>query len=119
MNLHSRMLVVLGAVIAVKVVDAGLHIAINEVETLRVMSNVVLVIGGCLGVFLTRSRRTAIWGGAIGYLVLNLLFVALFGLENPVTGVNRTPLFAFMALSLWLIYRLGRLREKAGSTSPI
>lgn len=114
MDLRRKTLLMLGAVIAVQVVDAGLHIAINEVETLRIMSNAVLVVGVSLGVFLTQSRHMAIWGGAIGYVVLNLVFVALFGLENPVTGVNRTPLFAFMALSLWLTYRVGRLQALSG-----
>ncbi|MBV0913814.1 hypothetical protein [Anianabacter salinae] len=119
METQGKTLAMAGAVIALQVVDAGLHIAINEVETLRILSNAVLVIGVSLGVFLTRSSRTALWAGAIGYVVLNLVFVALFGLENPVTGVNRAPLFAFMALSLWLSYRLGRLHAKAGAAAPV
>lgn len=119
MELQRKIRVMLGAVIAVQVVDTGLHIAINEVEMLRVMSNAVLVIGVSLGVFLGQSWKTAIWGGAVGYIVLNLVFVALFGLENPVSGVNRAPLVAFMALSLWLSYRVGRLRAKAGVASPV
>ncbi|AVF03434.1 MAG: hypothetical protein Devi2KO_24140 [Devosia indica] len=113
MELQKKTLVMLGAVIAVQAVDAGLHIAINEVEMLRIMSNAVLVIGVCLGVFLGQTWRMALWAGAVGYIVLNLVFVAVFGLENPVTGVNRAPLFAFMALSLWLTYRVGRLRAQS------
>lgn len=118
MDLQRKTLLMLGAVITVQVVDAGLHIAMNEVEMLRIMSNAVLVIAVSLGVFLVRSSHAAIGAGAIGYVVLNLVFVALFGLENPVTGVNRAPLFAFMALSLWLTYRVGRIRAQAGSASP-
>jgi len=118
MNLQRKIPVPLGALIAVQVVDAGLHIAINEVEMLRIMSNAVLVIAVSLGVFLARSWRAVFWGGATAYVVLNLGFVALFGLENPVTGTNRMPLFAFMALSLWLTYRVGRLQAKADALSP-
>ena len=118
MEMQNRTLVMLGAVIAVQILDAGLHIAINEVELLRIMSNAVLVIGVSLGVFVTRSSRAAIWTGAIGYLGLNLIFVALFGLENPVTGANRAPLFAFMAVSLWLTYRVGRLQAMSAPVSP-
>jgi hypothetical protein len=119
MDLQSKTLVMLAAVIAVQVVDAGLHIATNEVEMLRIMSNALLVVAVSLGVFLTQSWRSAIWGGATGYLVLNLVFVALFGLENPVTAAIRMPLFGFVALSLWLTYRVGRLHAKAGSASPV
>lgn len=115
MTWQNKLLATLGAVIAVQVVDVGLHVAISEVEMLRVVSNAVLVVGVSLGAFSLQSWRTAIWGGAIGYCVLNLVFVALFGLENPVSGVNRTPLFAFMALSLWLTYRVGRLKAKTGT----
>lgn len=118
MDLQNKTLAMLGAVIALQVVDAGLHIAINEVEMLRILSNAVLVIGVSLGVFLPRPSRAALWAGAVGYLALNLVFVALFGLENPVTGVNRAPLFAFMALSLWLTYRVGCLQARAGSAQP-
>lgn len=119
MDLQRKTLLMLGLVSGLQVVDAGLHIAINEVEMLRIMSNAVLLIGVSLGVFLTRSGHAAIWGGAIGYVALNLIFVALFGLENPVTGVNRAPLFAFMALSLWLTYRVGRLQAQPGSSSLV
>lgn len=118
MDLQRRSVIMLGAVIAVQVVDAGLHIAINEVETLRILSNAVLAAAVCLGVLVTKSPRAVILGGAIGYLTLNLVFVALYGLENPVTGVNRTPLFAFMALSLWLTYRAERLQTMARSATP-
>ena len=118
MKLQNREVFILGAVMAVQILDVGLHIAINEVEILRVMSNALLLIATSLGVFLTRSSRAVLWGGAIGYVVLNLVFVALFGLENPATGVNRAPLFVFMAVSLWLTYRIGRLKAQAGLASP-
>lgn len=117
MDIQNKALAMLGAVIMLQVVDAGLHIAINEVEMLRILSNAVLVIGASLGVFLARTSTAVIWAGAVGYLILNLVFVTLFGLENPVTGVNRTPLFAFMALSLWLTFRMERLHARAGEAS--
>lgn len=118
MDFQRKALILLGAVIAVQIVDSGLHIAINEVELLRIVSNAVLVAGVSMGVFFVQTWRSAVWGGAIAYLVLNLGFVALFGPENPATGVNRAPLFAFMALSLWLTYRLGRLQGHAEPAQP-
>lgn len=118
MALQRQSWLMAGAVIAVQVVDAGLHIAIKEVETLRILSNVVLAAAVALGVVAATSWRAAILGGAGAYVVLNLVFVAVYGLENPVSGVNRTPLFAFMALSLWLAYRVERLQSKARSATP-
>lgn len=118
MDLNTKTMVTLGAVIAVQAVDAGLHIAISEVEMLRIMSNAVLVVAVSSGVLLFPRRRVAVLAGASCYVALNLAFVALFGLENPVTGVNRAPLFAFIAVSLWLTYRIARLQAQAGSDFP-
>lgn len=119
MNTQGWTAIMLGSVIAVQVLDAGLHIAIREVDLLRIMANAVLVTAVSLGVFITQFSRPAIWAGAIAYTGLNLAFVALYGLENPASGVNRAPLFAFMALSLWLTYRVRRLQAKAGSVLRI
>mgnify|MGYP006280882727 CR=1 FL=1 len=113
MNFRKDPLIMLGAGVAVQIADAGLHISIDEAEALRILSNAVLVIAAATSLLLPRFRKTALWAGAIGYTGLNIGFVALFGLEDPVTGVHRAPLFAFMALSLWLTYRAGRLNAKA------
>jgi len=69
MDLDKKTMITLGAINAVQVVDAGLHIAINEVEILRVMSNAVLVVAVSSGVLLSRSWRGALWAGATGYVV--------------------------------------------------
>ncbi|MFG5384707.1 hypothetical protein [Yoonia sp. R2-816] len=115
MALRRKQLALLGIVVATQVVDAGLHVAINQVEPLRILSNAVLTIAVVSSVFAPQNGRMAILGGAIGYVALNLVFVALYGLENPVSGVIRAPLFVFMVLSLWFTYRLERLRVMIAS----
>lgn len=113
MDIQKRTLWMLGAVIAVQLVDIGIHIAADEVEPMRVLSNAVLIIGVSLGVFASQNGRMVILGSALIYVVLTLVFVALFGLVNPVSGVSRVPLFAFVALSLWLTYRVAQVGLKA------
>ncbi|MEO1564199.1 MAG: hypothetical protein AAFR98_12245 [Pseudomonadota bacterium] len=113
MDIQKRTLWMLGAVIAVQVFDIGLHVAVNEVEPLRVLSNLVLIAGASFGALAQQNWRPVIWTAALAYVILNLAFVAIYGLVNPETGINRAPLFVFMAVSLWLTYRVEQLRLKA------
>lgn len=100
-------------IILIQLFDAIIHIATDQLEPIRVISNVVVIawvvaiLAGWLG-----ERLRQISFGAIGaYLALNLIFLAQYGLTNPEQdGALRTMLFLLVGLtvvlSMLLIFRL-------------
>ena len=98
------------AIALVQIFDVTIHAATDQLEPIRVASNVIilawlgLVAGGRGGI---RSISSGMVGG---YLLLNLLFLAQEGITNPAQGgALRVMLLVLIALteglSAWLIYR--------------
>lgn len=95
--------VALGLVIAVQVIDVAVHVAVDQLEPVRVLSNTLLTGAATLAhVFPTRRAAWLAAGSAV-YLALNLWFLADEGLVNPVTDRLRLPLFGFVGISLGLV----------------
>ncbi|NDJ53770.1 MAG: hypothetical protein GYB68_11880 [Chloroflexi bacterium] len=100
---------VLVGVVIVQVFDVAIHIAVDQFEPIRVVSN--LTVAAWVGVVLFgwlagQERRLGI--AALGlYVLLNVGFVATQGVINEVTGEFRTLLFILVAvtgaLAAWVI----------------
>jgi len=102
----------IGTLIAViQIVDIVIHAATNQLEILRVSSNVIILLwlaGAASGKFNTMSLMAAITPIGL-YLTLNIIFLASEGLTNAEQGGGfRTTLFLLVllttTLSSWLAY---------------
>ncbi len=75
---------VLAVVVAlVNLGDLALHIAIDQVEPLRVAGNIVVIVAA-LGMLAVRALRRPVVPGvaAVVNLVLNLAFIVMFGIGS-------------------------------------
>ena len=93
------------AIALVQLFDIVIHIATNQVEPIRILSNIIILLwvaGGMMGWLKVRFRPTAV--GAVGaYLLLNLIFLALEGVTNEAQGGGlRVMLFVLIALTVAL-----------------
>jgi hypothetical protein len=112
----TRMLWILGIAIAlVQVVDIVIHMATDQVEIMRIIANLVIllwVVGVAWGRFKTGFLPISV--GAVGvYLLLNLTFLALEGVKNPAQGdAPRIMLFLLVLLTVglsgWLVVVNGK-----------
>ena len=99
--------------------DVMLHAATDQLEFLRVTSNLVIL---SWLVFLCFNKRmikpSASFGSISLYLFLNLLFLAQAGLTNPAQGdAPRTMLFILVILTILLSTLLTLTYQKSGHIS--
>ncbi len=95
----------------IQIVDIVLHAAANQLEILRVSSNVIILLwlaGAASGKFNSKSLVAAITPIGL-YLTLNIIFLAREGLTNAEQGGGfRTTLFLLVllttTLSSWFAY---------------
>ncbi len=88
-------------IILVQLFDIAIHAATDQLEPLRVTSNLIILawifvlLSGKLG-----KKTKSVTLGSIGaYLGLNLIFLALEGFSNPNTGELRSTLFLLVILT--------------------
>ncbi len=112
-NNHVSTTLWLGLAIAlVQLFDIAIHVATNQVEPLRILSNIIILLwvaAGVLGWLKARFRPTAV-AAVSAYLLLNLIFLALEGVTNEAQGGDlRVMLFVLISLTVGLsavwIYR--------------
>lgn len=116
---NTALLVLLGNTL-VQIFDIMIHAFADELEPLRVASNLVILLWIFLS-FRSTPQSTPYWGGylAVGlYLVLNVIFIALNGVTNlNQGGAFRTVLFILVgltcALSLWTIRSGGQPSDQS------
>ena len=101
------------ALTAVQLIDVAVHIAVGQVEPLRILGNAFLLTGGVFAALMPRLWTFTLAIGVVDYLILNALFLWMNGLTNPETDTARIPLFAFVALSMWFAFALWRARRSA------
>ena len=94
----------LGAgIILIQLFDLLIHAATNQLEILRVSSNVILLLWlavTALGRYNTKFLSLAV-GSIGGYLALNFIFLALEGVTNVEQGGElRGMLFLLMSLTV-------------------
>ncbi|MBK8989838.1 MAG: hypothetical protein IPM39_27885 [Chloroflexi bacterium] len=116
----SLILSILGITIAlIQIFDIVIHATTNQLEPLRVIANVVILLwlaGVASGRLKARFQPTAVVASC-AYLVLNLIFLAREGIRNPEQGGElRILLFILMfltvTLSFILTYSYEHLRYK-------
>ena len=108
----NRQRLVIVGLLLVQAIDIAVHAATNQIEPLRITSN--LVIGLWVALIAIKTFRTwfgfAAWGAITGYLALNCLFLVREGLTNPNQGDNlRFPLFLFLGVTVSLSLALAKL----------
>ena len=109
------------SLIVIQLIDIAIHVAIDQVEPIRVLSNLIII--GWVATFWfarswVESRKWAISLSAISlYLLLNLIFLAQNGLTNPHNGdAPRTALFIFVILTCALsLYSAGSSSSRSNS----
>ena len=94
----------IGTLLAViQIVDIVIHAAINQLEILRVSSNVIILLwlaGAAAGKFNTRSLAVILTPIGL-YLTFNIIFLASEGLTNSEQGGGlRTTLFVLVLLTM-------------------
>ena len=98
---------VLGGVIAiVQVFDIFIHVATNQVEPIRITSNIIILLWlttvFILSTFNVNFLKMAI-GSIVSYLVLNIIFLMLEGVTNAEQGGElRVTLFVLVLLTVTL-----------------
>ncbi len=96
------------AITIVQLFDIAIHAATNQLEPLRVVSNLIIL--AWIFVLLSGKLRKKIKSVSLGsistYLGLNLIFLALEGLTNPNTGAPRNMLFLLVILTTAISVRL-------------
>ena len=98
---------VLGGVIAiVQVFDIFIHVATNQVEPIRITSNIIILLWlttvFILSTFKANFLKMAI-GSIVAYLVLNIIFLTLEGVTNAEQGGElRVTLFVLVLLTVTL-----------------
>jgi hypothetical protein len=103
------------AIVIVQLIDIVLHAATHQLELLRVSSNLVILLWAAITVsgWLRPNLRLAALVSIAAYLVLNLIFLALYGITNPAQGgalrVSLVVLiFATLALAGWFANLSGK-----------
>ncbi len=85
----------------VQIFDIVIHAATDQLEPLRVTSNLI-IIAWLATIAFRRSKGKNVTAALIsigGYLGLNIIFLALEGLTNPNTGELRITLFILVFLT--------------------
>jgi len=87
---------------AIQIFDILIHAATNQLEPLRVTSNLIILAwlaGWAFGKIENKLRPTSI-GAIVLYLLLNVIFLAREGFSNPEQGGEpRVMLFALVFLT--------------------
>ena len=116
-NLSTTSKLLMVGIVLVQIFDAIIHIATDQLEPIRITSNIVILLWSAAVWFgwLKGQFRTASLAALGIYLLLNGIFLAQNGLTNQEQGdAPRTMLFllvmATTVLSGWVIVQIRRGR---------
>ena len=109
----TQIYVLIAMLALVQVVDIVVHVASDMIEPIRILASLLIFLW--LGIVVSgrlnhiASRVATLFVG--GYIVLNMIFVAMEGFTNPDNGGQfRTVLFILVgvtvALSAWLTHKI-------------
>ena len=98
-NTTTRLNILAIGIALIQIFDILIHAATDQLEFLRVTSNIVILLWLAFVFFGKANTNTAI--GAVGlYLLLNIIFLAREGLTNPQQGGElRVMLFILVILT--------------------
>lgn len=90
-------------ILLLQVLDVLLHLAINQMEPLRLTAIAILAAGALVGALVAGGAAGILMiAAALCYGLMNVIFLMQNGLSNPSNDVLRVPLFAFVLASLLL-----------------
>ena len=104
----------------IQIIDILIHAATDQLEFLRVASNLVILVWLAILFFgWLKQISQAVSAGAIGlYLLLNLIFLFQAGLTNPAQGgAPRTLLFILVILTILLSTLFTLTHQRSGHIS--
>jgi hypothetical protein len=89
------------AIILIQFFDIAIHAATDQLEPLRVLSNLIILawVFMLMAGKLNEKIKTIALVSIGAYLGLNLIFLALEGVTNPNTGALRSMLFLLVILT--------------------
>ncbi len=111
---HTRLSLLAAGIAALQALDIAIHAATNQLEPVRVLSN-MLILAWLVAVRSDRfsGRVPQLTLGLVGtYLAFNLFFLANEGLTNPDNGQPRVALFLLVGATLALAGLLAYLQQK-------
>jgi len=93
-------------IISVQLLDIIVHFLTNQLEMIRVQSNIVIMLWTIFLFMQTRlfSKRIITTISISIYLILNLLFIFQFGLVNSNSGDLRIALLVFVLVTVVLAF---------------
>jgi hypothetical protein len=93
-------------IISVQILDIIVHFLTNQLEMIRVQSNIVIMMWTIFLFIQTRAfSKSMITTISISiYLILNLLFIFQYGLVNSLSGNLRIALIMFVLLTVSLAF---------------
>lgn len=93
-------------IISVQILDIIVHFLTNQLEIIRVQSNIVIMLWTIFLFIQTRSfsKRVITTISISIYLILNLLFIFQYGIVNSNSGDLRIALFIFVLLTIGLAF---------------
>jgi len=93
-------------IISVQLLDIIVHFLTNQLEMIRVQSNIVIMLWTIFLFMQTRlfSKRIITTISISIYLILNLLFIFQFGLVNSNSGDFRIALIVFVLVTVVLAF---------------
>lgn len=93
-------------IISVQILDIIVHFLTNQLEMIRVQSNIVIMMWTIFLFIQTRAfSKSMITTISISiYLILNLLFIFQYGLVNSLSGDLRIALIMFVLLTVSLAF---------------
>lgn len=100
----------------IQVFDIVIHVATNQIEPLRITSNIVIMLWLgtiVLGKLRNWQRQLAVSAMSV-YLLLNLIFLSMEGLVNSESGEFRTILFILVGLTIVLSIGVTAVRPTQG-----
>ena len=113
---NTTILLIGVALALVQVIDIILHVATNQAEPIRIMSNIVILVWlafAAFGKFKQQGFRLLAVGFMGVYLALNIAFLAVNGLTNTAQGGGlRVTLLVLIVISVALAVLLTTFWER-------
>lgn len=109
----SQQLFILGLIIFfIQIFDIAVHVLSNQVELIRILSNILIMVWIISQVFLSLSMNRVIGIGALTiYLILNIIFLFLEGMLNPYGGYRIVFFILIVMTSLLSILLMSKMHK--------
>ncbi len=111
----KRIIAISVSIIFIQLFDIAIHVATNQVEPIRISSNIIIM--AWLSIIVSGQFSKWFWQMALSavgvYCVLNGIFLALEGVVNSENGQLRIMLFILLTLTIGLSLAMMRLCQQS------